>query len=99
MLNALLVYAWTQEDIRAHLIPSLPVGGVDGTLKNRFQGTKAYNNIFAKTGTVTGVSSLSGYANGGNGHVLSFSIINQGVERGSMGRSFQDQVCIAITEP
>ncbi|MBQ5911510.1 MAG: D-alanyl-D-alanine carboxypeptidase/D-alanyl-D-alanine-endopeptidase [Bacteroidaceae bacterium] len=99
MLNALLVYAWSQEDIRAHLIPSLPVGGVDGTLKNRFQGTKAYNNIFAKTGTVTGVSSLSGYANGGNGHVLSFAIINQGVERGSMGRSFQDQVCIAITEP
>ena len=39
-----------------------------------------------------------GYANGGNGHVLSFCIINQGVERGSIGRSFQDQVCIALTE-
>lgn len=99
MLNALLVYAWWQQDIRAHLVPSLAVGGVDGTLKKRFHGTKAYNNIFAKTGTVSGVSSLSGYANGGNGHVLSFCIINQGVERGSMGRNFQDQVCIALTEP
>lgn len=98
MLNALLVYAWWQQDIRAHLIPSLPIGGVDGTLKKRFHGTKAYNNIYAKTGTVTGVSSLSGYANGGNGHVLSFCIINQGVERGSIGRNFQDQVCIALTE-
>lgn len=98
MLNALLVYAWWQQDIRAHLLPSLPVGGVDGTLKKRFHGTKAYNNIFAKTGTVTGVSSLSGYANGGNGHVISFCIINQGVERGSIGRNFQDQVCIALTE-
>jgi hypothetical protein len=39
------------------------------------------------------------YELSGNGHVLSFAIINQGVERGSMGRSFQDQVCIAITEP
>ena len=98
MLNALLVYAWWQQDIRAHLVPSLPVGGVDGTLKKRFHGTSAYNNIFAKTGTVSGISSLSGYANGGNGHVISFCIINQGVERGSIGRSFQDQVCIALTE-
>lgn len=98
MLNALLVYAWLKNNIKSHLIPSLPVGGVDGTLKNRFHGTSAYNNIFAKTGTVTGVSSLSGYANGGNGHVLSFCIINQGLERGSIGRNFQDKICKAITE-
>lgn len=99
ILNALLVYAWWQQNIRTKLVPSLPVGGVDGTLKKRFHGTQAYNNIFAKTGTVTGISSLSGYANGGNGHVISFCIINQGVERGSQGRDFQDQVCIALTEP
>ena len=99
ILNALLVYAWFNPEIRLYLVPSLPVGGVDGTLKKRFHGTNAYNNIFAKTGTVSGISSLSGYANGGNGHVISFCIINQGVERGSMGRDFQDQVCIAITEP
>lgn len=98
MLNALLVYAWWQQDIRSRLLPALPVGGVDGTLKKRFHGTKAYNNIFAKTGTVTGISSLCGYANGGNGHVLSFCIINQGVERGRQGRDFQDQVCMALTE-
>lgn len=98
MLNALLVYAWWQQDICAHLVPSLPIGGVDGTLKKRFHGTSAYNNIFAKTGTVSGISSLSGYANGGNGHIISFCIINQGVQRGSMGRNFQDQVCIALTE-
>ena len=98
MLNALLVYAWWQQDIRAHLVPTLPIGGVDGTLKKRFHGTSAYNNIFAKTGTVSGISSLSGYANGGNGHIISFCIINQGVQRGSIGRNFQDQVCIALTE-
>ncbi|MBR5467380.1 MAG: D-alanyl-D-alanine carboxypeptidase/D-alanyl-D-alanine-endopeptidase [Bacteroidaceae bacterium] len=98
MLNALLVYAWVEQGIRTHLIPTLPIGGVDGTLKNRFHDTKAYNNIFAKTGTVTGVSSLSGYANGGNGHVLSFCIINQGLERGGIARHFQDLVCKAITE-
>lgn len=98
MLNALLVYAWFQQDIRSHLMPSLPVAGVDGTLKNRMQGTMARNNIFAKTGSVSGISTLSGYANGGNGHVLSFCIMNQGVESCSMGRAFQDQVCAALTE-
>ncbi len=98
MLNALLVYAWYQPDVRAHLMPSLPVAGVDGTLKNRMQGTQAYRNVFAKTGSVSGVSTLSGYANGGNGHIISFCIMNQGVESMSMGRNFQDQVCIAITE-
>lgn len=98
MLNALLVYAWFQQDIRANLLPSLPVAGVDGTLKNRMQGTMARNNIFAKTGSVSGISTLSGYANGGNGHVISFCIMNQGVERCSMGRAFQDQVCAALVE-
>ncbi len=98
MLNALLVYAWYQQDIRAHLMPSLPIAGVDGTLKKRMHGTAAYNNVFAKTGSVSGVSSLSGYANGGNGHVISFCIINQGVERTAIGRAFQDQVCVALTE-
>ncbi len=98
MLNALLVYAWSREETRSLLFPSLPIGGVDGTLKKRFIGTCACNNIFAKTGTVTGVSSLSGYANGGNGHVISFCIINQGIESGAMGRAFQDRVCVALTE-
>ena len=98
MLNALLVYAWFQQDIRTHLMASLPVAGVDGTLRNRMQGTMARNNIYAKTGSVSGISTLSGYANGGNGHLLSFCIMNQGVESCSMGRAFQDQVCAAMTE-
>ena len=49
-----------------------------------------------KTGTVSGISSLSGYLTAANGHLLSFCIINQGVPRASMGRSFQDQVCCLL---
>ncbi|MEP6924487.1 MAG: D-alanyl-D-alanine carboxypeptidase/D-alanyl-D-alanine-endopeptidase, partial [Pyrinomonadaceae bacterium] len=40
---------------------ALPIGGVDGTLKSRFQNTPAVNNVHAKTGTIDQVSSLSGY--------------------------------------
>src|SRR5262249_22906637 len=40
----------------------LPVGGEDGTLEKRFTGTRAVGRIHAKTGTLSHVSALSGYA-------------------------------------
>ena len=93
MLVALLGYAWRTESIREHLLPSLPIAGYDGTLKNRMIGTTAEGNVKAKTGTVTGISSLAGYATAANGHILAFAIINQGINSSSMGRAFQDKIC------
>ena len=61
LLCALLRYAWHSSDISQALIPALPVAGVDGTLKDRMKGTKAQGNVYAKTGTLTGISSLAGY--------------------------------------
>ena len=40
---------------------SLAVAGVSGTLKNRFRHTVVENNFWGKTGTLTGIGSLSGY--------------------------------------
>ena len=58
---------------------SLPIAGVDGTLQNRMKQTKARGNVHAKTGSVTGVSSLAGYVKAADGHQLAFVIINQNV--------------------
>ncbi|MCF0197667.1 MAG: D-alanyl-D-alanine carboxypeptidase/D-alanyl-D-alanine-endopeptidase, partial [Bacteroidaceae bacterium] len=95
-LVSLLNYAYQQPNIYNTLSMVLPIAGVDGTLKKRLLDSPAMGNVRAKTGSVTGISSLSGYATGGNGHVLSFCIINQGVERTAEGRAFQDKVCTAL---
>lgn len=97
LLIDMLRYAYANEDIYSHLDPVLPIMGRDGTLRSRCIGTSAQDRVHAKTGTVTGVSSLSGYAQAANGHLLAFSIINQGISQSSQGRGFQDRVCQALT--
>ena len=93
LLTMLLRYAWQQPAIRDALLASLPIAGVDGTLKDRMRGASTKGNVRAKTGTLTGISSLAGYCTAANGHVLCFAIINQGVLRTQPGRNFQDRVC------
>jgi D-alanyl-D-alanine carboxypeptidase/D-alanyl-D-alanine-endopeptidase (penicillin-binding protein 4) len=92
----LLRYAWRNGNIYEYLRPVLPIAGVDGTLKERMKKTAAAENVAAKTGTLTGISSLAGYCTAANGHELCFCIINQGVMRNQDGRDFQDRVCQAM---
>ena len=66
----LLRYAYRNSNIYQHLLPSLPIAGVDGTLNTRMKGTFAEENVKAKTGTVTGISALAGYCTSANGHLL-----------------------------
>jgi D-alanyl-D-alanine carboxypeptidase/D-alanyl-D-alanine-endopeptidase (penicillin-binding protein 4) len=96
ILVKMLVYAYRQTKINYHLFSALPIAGQDGTLKKRMKDTPAQINIHAKTGTLTGISSLAGYAIAANNHILAFSIINQGVMKNEQGRNFQDKVCAAL---
>lgn len=54
---------------------SLPVAGVDGTLRNRLKNTRAAGNILAKTGTLSHATSLSGYVTSRAGERLVFSLV------------------------
>jgi D-alanyl-D-alanine carboxypeptidase/D-alanyl-D-alanine-endopeptidase (penicillin-binding protein 4) len=56
---------------------SLPIAGVDGTIGRRMQGTLAAGNLRAKTGTLSGVTALSGYVKTLDGEWLAFSILMQ----------------------
>ncbi len=73
---------------------SLPVAGVDGTLEKRMIGTRAENNVHAKTGTLSGVSNLSGYVTALNGNLLAFSILIQNfLDETKEARAIQDKIC------
>lgn len=98
LLCALLRHAWRTPSIRQPLLQSLPIAGVDGTLEKRMRGTAAQGNVRAKTGTLTGISSLAGYCSMKDGRQLCFAIINQGVMRNATGKAFQDRVCKVLCE-
>ena len=98
LMVKLLCYAYRHTNIFMQLYPALPVAGQDGTLKKRMINSSANGKVKAKTGTVTGISSLAGYLTSANGHVLAFGIFNQGVLRNADGRDFQDKVCMALCD-
>lgn len=91
-----LKYAYQHTEIFRPLYLSLPIAGIDGTLKNRMKKTAAYRRVRAKTGTLTGVTSLAGYAETAGGHTIAFVIINQNTLQPKQTRQWQDKVCEAI---
>ena len=72
---------------------ALPTSGVDGTLAYRMGG-KLQSKVHAKTGTLAGVSSLSGYLLTKRNHLISFSIILNDLKTSqrAKARIFQDEV-------
>ena len=62
------------------------------------RGSAAEGKVFAKTGTVEGVSTLAGYALTSAGNLLAFVVMNQGIRHTSTGRNFQDRVCKTLVK-
>ena len=78
---------------------SLAVAGVNGTLKNRFQGTELEGNLQGKTGTLTGISALSGYVNLSNYEPLIFSILlNHSQRSASQQRAIIDKMILLLSK-
>lgn len=78
---------------------SFPIAGVDGSLENRMRRSKAFENLNAKTGTLSGVSTLSGYLMSANKHDIAFSIFVQNyIGSSRVARGYQDRICRFLSE-
>jgi D-alanyl-D-alanine carboxypeptidase/D-alanyl-D-alanine-endopeptidase (penicillin-binding protein 4) len=82
---------------------ALPIAGnaerfVGGTLRSRMRNTPAADNVHAKTGSLTGVSGLSGYVTDADGHLLVFSILlnNYLVSGTSVKTGIEDRIAVAL---
>lgn len=78
-------------------IHALPIGGIDGTLKERMKDPTTLGKVYAKTGSETAVSTLSGYLETKKKNTLIFSImINGFVDTPSKYQDLEDKICAAI---
>jgi D-alanyl-D-alanine carboxypeptidase/D-alanyl-D-alanine-endopeptidase (penicillin-binding protein 4) len=84
---------------RGNWVSLLPVGGRDGTLSARLGDGPAAGRIYAKTGTMSHVSALSGYARRQDGGWLAFSILaNNYNARADEVRGAIDRICTLMVE-
>ena len=77
MLGEMLAVAW-KSPFRQAFVDSLPIGGVDGTLKSRFAAPNQNGRFYLKTGTLDNVRALAGYwlpANNSEGNPLAVVVM------------------------
>jgi PBP4 family serine-type D-alanyl-D-alanine carboxypeptidase len=74
-------------------LDTLAVSGTDGTLRNRLSSTEVRGSIHAKTGTLNGVTTLSGYMTTKSGRNLVFSIFANHVRATTRVKRTIDEIC------
>ncbi len=98
LLVNLLTAMYKDFSVQSEYLASLPIAGVDGTIQNRMKDTPAAGKLRAKTGSLRGVSSLSGYVPTEDGDVLVFSILMQNfVGSAAPYRAAQDSIGVWLT--
>ena len=75
---------------------SLPIAGVDGTLKRRFIGTPLEGNLIAKTGTLNATNAISGTFRAASGRTLTFAFFANDVPDGQSAVPAMEAVLLLI---
>jgi len=73
-LVAILQHDWNGPN-RELVLEALPVAGVSGTLRGAFKGTPAEKNVFAKTGSISHVRTVSGFIRTKRHGAVTFSFL------------------------
>jgi D-alanyl-D-alanine carboxypeptidase/D-alanyl-D-alanine-endopeptidase (penicillin-binding protein 4) len=87
-----LLLAMREESVGDDFIQDLALAGHEGTVADRMHGTAAYGRCRTKTGTLTGVSNLSGYCFNTSGKVMAFSVLMNGVSDLELAHLDQDRI-------
>ncbi|HKB07473.1 MAG TPA: D-alanyl-D-alanine carboxypeptidase/D-alanyl-D-alanine-endopeptidase [Candidatus Polarisedimenticolia bacterium] len=75
LLADVLARLWDDFEVGPELVSSLPIGGADGTLDERFGGEGSRRRVRAKTGRVAGALTLAGYVTNRDGRALAFVVL------------------------
>jgi len=91
-----LLRAIRRSQVGEELVGDLAVAGKSGTVEDRMHGTAAYGRCHVKTGTLTGVSALSGICEDRSGRTTIFSILMNGVTDLTLAHYEQDKIAAAV---
>jgi D-alanyl-D-alanine carboxypeptidase/D-alanyl-D-alanine-endopeptidase (penicillin-binding protein 4) len=91
-----LLLAMRADPVGEEFIQDLALTGQTGTVASRTEGTAAYGRCRTKTGTLTGVSNLSGYCFNRDGKIMAFSVLMAGVSSLSLAHYEQDMIAAAV---
>lgn len=81
-----------EQEVGETFVEDLAVAGEEGTVDGRMRGTQAFGRCHVKTGTLTGVSNLSGYCFNASGRTMVFSVLMNGVVNLSLAHLDQDRI-------
>jgi serine-type D-Ala-D-Ala carboxypeptidase/endopeptidase (penicillin-binding protein 4) len=87
LLNAIL----TSSPVKTIVTRGLPIAAQTGTLYKRFLATPVAGHLRAKTGSITSVAGLAGYADGADGGTLTFAYEQNNVGGGE-GQDRQNEL-------
>lgn len=91
-----LLLAMRQDPAGDDFIQDLALAGKEGTVDERMHGTAAYGRCRTKTGTLTGVSNLSGYCFNKSGRIMVFSVLMNSVGNLTLAHLDQDRIAGAV---
>jgi D-alanyl-D-alanine carboxypeptidase/D-alanyl-D-alanine-endopeptidase (penicillin-binding protein 4) len=95
-LVAVLLDAYRDNRIRDDYLSSLSIAGTKGTIKGRHKGPLLKGKLRGKTGTLNGVSTLTGYVPMANGDVAIFAVLTNGPAGWRTCHKLQDKIATIL---
>ncbi len=97
-LGRFLEFVRTDFTMFPEYLTALPIAGVDGTLRKRMKNSSGERWVRAKTGLLTGVVGLAGYAGRPNGQIVTFAFIYNGPGKEDKARGLFDRLAALLVE-